>query len=157
MRSLLRAGGGNRGAALDGGAARHVDHVDAGLLQATRDIDHVVEGQAAIGVLVARNTDVDDEVLTAALANLGDDLEQKAHAGIERAAVLVGTLIVERGQEATEHTVGVGSMNLDAIDAGLLHTHGSVAKLVCELMDLVNRDGTRRFASIGRAHKGRGD
>ena len=83
VRSLLRAGGGNRGTALDGGAARHVDHIDAGLLQATRDIDHVVEGQAAIGVLVARNTDIDDEVLAAALANLGDDLEQEAHAGIE--------------------------------------------------------------------------
>ena len=35
MRGLLRTGGGNRGAALDGGTARHVNHVDAGLLQAT--------------------------------------------------------------------------------------------------------------------------
>ena len=75
MRGLLRTGGGNRGAALDGGAARHMNHVDAGLLQATRDVDHVVEGQAAIGVLVARDTDVDDKVLAAALANLSDDLE----------------------------------------------------------------------------------
>ena len=157
VRGLLRAGGGNRGAALDGGAARHVDHVDAGLLQATRDVDHVVEGQAAIGVLVARNTDVDDKVLAAALANLGDDLEQEAHAGIERAAVLVGTLVVERGQETAEHAVGVRRMDLDAIDAGLLHTYGGVAKLVRELMDLVNRDGARRLAGIGRAHKGRGD
>ena len=48
-------------------------------------------------------------------------------------------------------------MDLDAVDAGLLHTHGSVAKLVRELMDLINRDGTRRLASIGRAHKGRSD
>ena len=157
MRSLLGAGSGNRGAALDGGAARHVDHVDAGLLQATRDINHVVEGQAAIGVLVARNTDVDDEVLAAALANLGDDLEQEAHASIERAAVLVGTLVVERGQETAEHAVGVRRMDLDAIDAGLLHTHGSVAKLVRELVNLVNRNGTRRLASIGRAHEGRGN
>ena len=157
VRSLLRAGGGNRGAALDGGAARNVDHIDAGLLQATRDIDHIVEGQAAIGVLVARNTNVDDEVLAAALANLGDDLEQEAHAGVERATVLVGALVVERGQEAAEHTVGVGSMNLDAIDAGLLHTHSSVAKLVRELVNLVNRDGARRLAGVRRAHKGRGD
>ena len=157
MRGLLRAGSGNRGAALDGGAARHVDHVDAGLLQATRDIDHVVESQAAIGVLIARDTDVDDEVLAAALANLSDDLEQKAHASIERTAILVGTLVVERGQEATEHAVGVGSMDLDAIDTGFLHTHGGVAKLVRELVDLVNRDGTRRLAGIGRAHERRGD
>ena len=35
MRGLLGAGGGNCGAALDGGAARHMNHVDAGLLQAT--------------------------------------------------------------------------------------------------------------------------
>ena len=157
MRGLLGTSGGNRGAALDGGATRHVDHVDAGLLQATRDVDHIVEGQATIGVLVARNTDVDDKVLTAALANLGDDLEQEAHAGVERTTVLVGTLVVERGQKTAEHTVGVSRMDLDAIDAGLLHTHGSVAKLVRELVNLVNRNGARRLAGIGRAHEGRGD
>ena len=157
MRGLLRAGCGNRGAALDGGAARHVDHVDTGLLQATRDVDHIVEGQAAIGVLVARDADVDDEVLAAALANLGDDLEQEAHASIERAAVLVGTLVVERGQETAEHAVGVRRMDLDAIDAGLLHAHGSIAKLMRELMDLINRNGTRCLTGIGRAHKGRRD
>ena len=83
VRGLLRTGGGNGGPALDGGAARDVQHVDAGLLQATRDVDHVVEGQAAVGVLVARDADVDDEVLAAALANLGDDLEQEAHASVE--------------------------------------------------------------------------
>ena len=83
MRGLLRAGGGNGRAALDGGAARDVQHVDAGLLQATRDVDHVVEGQTTVGVLVARDTDVDDKVLAAALANLGDDLEQEAHTGVE--------------------------------------------------------------------------
>ena len=132
-----------------------MDHVDTGLLQATRDIDHVVEGQAAIGVLVARNTNVDDEVLAAALANLGDDLEQEAHTSIERTAVFVGALVVERGQETAEHTVSVGRMDLDAIDAGLLHTHGSVAKLMRKLMDLIDRDGTRRLAGIGRAHEGR--
>ena len=157
VRGLLRAGSGNGGAALDGGAARHVDHVDAGLLQATRDVDHVIEGQTTIGVLVARDTDVDDEVLAAALANLGDDLEQKAHAGVERAAVLIGTLVIERGQETAEHAVGVRRMDLDAIDTGLLHTHGSVAKLMRKLVNLIDRDGARRLAGIGRAHKGRSD
>ena len=134
-----------------------MNHVDAGLLQATRDVDHVVEGQTAIGVLIARDADVDDKVLAAALANLGDDLEQEAHTSVERAAVLIGTLVVERSQKAAEHTVGVRRMDLDAIDAGLLHTHGSVAKLMRELVDLVDRDRTRRLAGIGRAHKGRGD
>ena len=157
VRGLLRTGGGNGGAALDGSAARHVDHVDAGLLQATRDIDHVVEGQAAIGVLVARDTDVDDKVLAAALANLGDDLEQEAHAGVERAAVLVGALVIERGQKAAEHAVGVCRMDLDAVDTGLLHAHSSVTKLMRELVDLIDRDGARRLAGIGRAHKGRGN
>ena len=157
VRSLLRASGGNCRAALDGGTARHVNHVDAGLLQATRDVDHVVEGQAAIGVLVARDTDVDDEVLAATLANLGDDLEQEAHAGVERATVLVGTLVIERGQKAAEHAMGVRRMDLDAIDAGLLHTHGGVAELMRELVDLIDRDGARRLAGIGGAHKGRSD
>ena len=157
VRGLLRAGGGNRGAALDGGTARHMNHVDAGLLQATRDVDHVVEGQAAIGVLIARDADVDDKVLAAALANLGDDLEQEAHAGVERATVLIGTLVVERSQKAAEHTMGVRRMDLDAVDASLLHTHGSVAKLMRELVNLVDRDGARCLAGIGRAHKGRSD
>ena len=157
MRGLLGTGGGNCGAALDGGAARHMNHVDAGLLQATRDVDHVVEGQTAIGVLIARDADVDDKVLAAALANLGDDLEQKAHAGVERAAVLIGTLVIERGQETAEHAVGVRRMDLDAIDTGLLHTHGSVAKLMRELVNLVDRDGTRCLTGIGRSHEGRSD
>ena len=134
-----------------------MNHVDAGLLQATRDVDHVVEGQTAIGVLIARDADVDDKVLAAALANLGDDLEQKAHAGVERAAVLIGTLVIERGQETAEHAVGVRRMDLDAIDTGLLHTHGSVAKLMRELVNLVDRDGARCLAGVRRAHKGRSD
>lgn len=131
--------------------------VDAGLLQATRDVDHVVEGQTAIGVLITRNADVDDKVLAAALTNLGDDLEQEAHTGVERAAVLVGALVVERSQKAAEHAVGVRRMDLDAIDASLLHTHGSVAKLMRELVNLIDRDRTRRLAGIGRTHKGRSD
>ena len=48
-------------------------------------------------------------------------------------------------------------MNLDAIDAGLLHTHSSVAKLVRELVNLVNCNGARCLAGVGRAHEGRGD
>ena len=48
-------------------------------------------------------------------------------------------------------------MDLNAIDTGLLHTHGSVAELMREPVDLIDRDGARRLAGIGRAHKGRGD
>ena len=48
-------------------------------------------------------------------------------------------------------------MDLDAIDTGLLHTYGSVAKLMRELVDLIDRDRTRCLAGIGRAHKGRSD
>lgn len=53
--------------------------------------------------------------------------------------------------------MGVRRMDLDAIDAGLLHAHSSIAELMRELVDLVNRDGARCLAGIGRAHKGRGD
>lgn len=48
-------------------------------------------------------------------------------------------------------------MDLDAIDASLLHTHGSVAKLMRELVNLVDRDGARCLAGVRRAHKGRSD
>ena len=48
-------------------------------------------------------------------------------------------------------------MDLDTIDAGLLHTHGSIAKLMRELVNLIDRDRARRLAGIGRTHKGRGD
>lgn len=48
-------------------------------------------------------------------------------------------------------------MDLDAIDAGLLHTHGSVAELMRELVDLIDRDGARRLAGVRRTHKGRSD
>ena len=48
-------------------------------------------------------------------------------------------------------------MDLDAIDASLLHAHGGVTKLVCELVDLVDRDRTRSLAGVRRAHEGRSD
>ena len=44
-------------------------------------------------------------------------------------------------------------MDLDAIDTGLLHTHGSVAKLMRKLVNLIDRDGARCLAGIRRAHK----
>ena len=46
-------------------------------------------------------------------------------------------------------------MDLDAIDAGLLHTHGGVTELMRKFVNLIDRDGARRLAGIGRAHKGR--
>ena len=92
------------------------------------------------------------------LAHLADDFEIEAAAVLQAlVAVLVGALVVERSQKAAEHAVGVCRMDLDAIDAGLLHTHGSVAKLMRELVNLIDRDGARRLAGIGRAHKGRSD
>ena len=48
-------------------------------------------------------------------------------------------------------------MDFDAVDASLLHTHGSIAKLMRELVDLIDRDGTRCLAGVRRAHKGRSD
>jgi hypothetical protein len=143
-------------AALDGGAAGDVDHVDAGLLEAAGHVDHVVEGEAAVRVLITGDAHVDDEVLAAALADLGDDLQQEAHARVQAAAVLVGALVVLGREEAAEHAVGVRRVDLDAVDTGLLHAHGRIAKLAGELVDLVDGDGTRRLAGIGRAHEGRG-
>ena len=48
-------------------------------------------------------------------------------------------------------------MDLDAIDTGLLHAHGSVTELMRELVDLIHRNGARRLAGIGRTHEGRSD
>ena len=48
-------------------------------------------------------------------------------------------------------------MDFNAIDASLLHAHSGIAKLMCELVDLIDRDRTRCLAGIGRAHKGRSD
>ena len=53
--------------------------------------------------------------------------------------------------------MGVRRVDLDAVDAGHLHAHGGVAELMRELVDLIDRDGARRLAGIGRAHEGRGD
>ena len=48
-------------------------------------------------------------------------------------------------------------MDLDAVDAGFLHAHGRIAELAGELVNLVDGDGARRLAGIGRAHEGRSD
>ena len=49
--------------------------------------------------------------------------------------------------------MSVSGMHLDTIDARLLHAHGGVTKLMRKLVNLVDRNGARRLARIGRTHK----
>ena len=52
------------------------------------------EGEAALGVLVARDSHVDDEVFAAALTHLADHVEGELQTTVDVSAVLIRALVV---------------------------------------------------------------
>ena len=125
-----------------------MQHVHARPLEPLRDVDLVTEGEAALGVLVARYSHVYYEVFAAALAHLADHVEGELQTSVDVSAVLIRALVVQGREEATQQAVRVRGVNLDAVGAGALHALGRVAELADYDFKLLARDGARRLAGI---------
>ena len=120
---------------------RDLDHVDAGALEQLSELAGLVGLQAAltarraVGVLHDHGELVLHHQLRRGLLNGGDDLQRVANAVLERAAVLVGTLVENRGAQRTHQTVAV---DLDGVDAGLLRAGGRGGDGLFDLGELLN-------------------
>ena len=89
----------------------------------------------AVGVLHDHGELVLHHQLRRGLLNGGDDLQRVADAVLERAAVLVGTLVEDRGAQRTYQTVAV---DLDGVDAGLLCAGGRSGDGLLDLGELLH-------------------
>ena len=105
----------------------NLDHVDARALEQLGELAGLVRLQAAlaarraVGVLHDHGELVLHHQLRRGFLNGSDDLERVANAVLERATVLVGALVEDRGAQRTHQAVAV---DLDGVDAGLLRTGG---------------------------------
>ncbi len=117
---------------------RQVDRGAAGPLEDPRRLDALLEPSAALAPLLERVADEDRVALAALLLDRIDDREREAHPVLEAAAEPVGAHVEERAHELGEQ-VAVGGVELDGVEAGLLHPPGGLAEEVDQLEDLGDR------------------
>ena len=115
----------------------------AGPLEDARRLDALLQVAAALAPLLDRVAHADREVLAALVLDRVDDLQREAHAVLEAAAEAVGALVEVRAHELGDQ-VAVGGVQLDGVEARLLHPPGRLAEHVDELEDL----GDRRLADL---------
>ena len=120
---------------------RDLDHIDARALEQLGELAGLVGLQAAlaarraVGVLHDHGELVLHHQLRRGFLNGSDDLERIADAVLERATVLVGALVEDRGAQRTHQTVAV---DLDGVDAGLLRAGGRGSDGLLDLGELIH-------------------
>ena len=124
-------------------ALREVDGGAPGALQDARGLDALLHPPAALAPLLERVADQDREGLAALLLDRVDDREREAHPVLEAAAEPVVAHVQVRAHELRQE-VAVRRVELDRVEAGLLHPPGRLAEQVHELQDL----GDRGFADL---------
>ena len=82
-----------------------------------QELHHVVSGVAAVLVLLAGDQDLHDEVLTHGLADLLQDHEAETGAVLRAAAVLIGAVVGQRGEELRHDLGAVAHMDGGHIEA----------------------------------------
>ena len=115
-----------------------MEHVSAVLLELLCYIDHVVEVEAAICILISGDPYIDDEILAASLSYLVKYIECELESSIDISAVLVSSLVVEWAQESSEKSVCMCCVDLDSISACCLDPVGCISKLSDECLDLLD-------------------
>ena len=120
---------------------RDLDHVDARALEQLGELAGLVGQQAAlaarraVGVLHDHGELVLHHQLRCGFPNGGDDLQRVADAVLERAAVLVGALVEDGRAQRTHQAIAV---DLDGVDAGLLHAGGRGGDGLLDLGELIH-------------------
>lgn len=134
------------------GAVVAVEHVVAGFLKQLDDLlglSHVaaeflelLAGDGALEEVLRLGDDGvtqgDGEVRSGFLLDLLDDIGGEAQAVLQRAAVLVGTVVEVRDGELVESVALVDGVDLDAVDTGLAQELGGLAEGGDALLDLLN-------------------
>jgi hypothetical protein len=84
-----------------------------------------------------------------------DHLKGQSQSSFDVPAVQICSLVVKGGKKASQQVVAVGAMKLNGIATGFLGSSGSLAKLLDNLLDLINRQFLRNL-SINARWDGRG-
>ena len=136
---------------------------DAGLLDPTTNLDRVLQrvapflpGQHVV-VIDGADLDLQMKVATDHVADRIDDLQQKARAIVQAAAVVV-LAVVDGGAEELGDQIAVGGMQLDAVEPGLLGAPSAEGECLDRLLDLGTRHGAtekavQRLALASRARR----
>lgn len=140
---------------------RDVHNIDASVASPLGDLDSLVDGPGGdIQVLntVGSGQAQEHRLLSREVGADGlDDLEQQTGAVLERAAVMVGALVGDRGQELVDQ-VAVGAVDLDSVHTGLVGADGALGERLHDLRDLVDQQLARDLVLVvpaqagGRAH-----
>ena len=127
-----------------------VDVVDsARALELLGDADGILDVEAARDEVGEADPDADDPVGADPASHLVDHLPSKAQAVLERAAVLVRALVVERREELVEE-VAVRDVHLGAVEAALARELRRASPPLDHLADVLVLHRLRRLA-VGRA------
>ena len=157
MGTHLCAGGGDGTAPLDGGAAGHMDQIHAGLFQLLGNVGGIVDIQTAVAVFVTGDADVDDEVLAADTPDLFHHFQGQPQPAVDIAAVFIAALVVQRGQETTQQTVGMGCVDFHTVAACGLYALCGLAELTHQNFQLIPGYRTRGGSGVIGSHVGGGD
>ena len=125
---------------------RDVDEVDLRLLlQMLGGGDGIVVGEATRHVVVQVEADADGPVGANLRPDRVDHLDGQAQAVLERAAVLIRALVVERTHELVQQ-VRVRDVHLGAVKAALARQLGAVRPPVDQLLDVLALHRLRHLA-----------
>ncbi len=131
----------------------HVVDPPVGLEQLSNP-DRVLDLERARNEVAQADPDADDPVVAGTRAHLLDHLACEAESVLERPAVLVLALVVERRQKLMQE-VAVRDVHLRAVEAALARELGRVAPPVDHLADVLVLHRLRRLAVSRRLHRGR--
>ena len=137
------AGGGN------------VDVVDLAVgLERPHDQDRVLDDEPSRNEVAEADPDADDPVVARPPAHLSDHLAREAQPVLERAAVLVRALVVERREELVQQ-VAVRDVHLGAVEAALTRQLRAPTPPLDHLPDVLGLHRLRRLAVRRRLDRGR--
>ena len=128
-------------------ARRHIDHIRASILHGTRDLQRILLAQAACRPVGRRHAHRNRFRLRPDRADCGENLQRKAQALFNRAAVLIAAAIGERREKACEE-IAVRHVQLEHVESCLGAELRRPHELGGHPRAVLRRHGARRLAHV---------
>ncbi len=130
---------------------RHMQVIGAVLLQDRGQAQGIVQGPAAVHVIVAVDPQTHGEILTAFGLDVGQKLQKKPDAVFERTAVSVRAVVGIGGEKLVDQ-IAVGRVHLDEIESGIPAAASRVSERSYQFGDFV--DGQLSGGSLDHGQGG---